>query len=295
MNKSQKEIIAKLLRQYVDLYDSQSKAVQSLKEVSEATVINILKCKWEGIADGMWRKVGKQVGYSPRGEWNTVPIKALTEMTGLLNLAKAYSNVLAVTAPAGTGKSHASEIFKKNNKDVYHIKCSEFFNRKTMLWKILEEMGYKSFSGNVNMMMDTIISEILTGDSPLIILDEVDKLNDQALHFFITLYNMLEGKCGIVLCATDYFRRRIERGRMLGKKGYEEIWSRLGRKFINLHQATQDEVEMICQANGVSEATNISTIYNELWEYPPGGGKTQVYSGDLRRVERSILRLTMVE
>ena len=43
------------------------------------------------------------------------------------------------------------------------------------------------------------------------VLDEADKLSDQVLYFFISLYNKLEDRVGIILCATDYLEKRIKK------------------------------------------------------------------------------------
>jgi hypothetical protein len=112
-------------------------------------------------------------------------------------------------------------------------------------------------------------------ESPLLILDEADKLSDQVLYFFITLYNQLEDHCGIVLIATDHLQKRINRGLKLNRKGYKEIYSRIGRKFVELHGVGSTDVAQICMANGINDTKQIKEIYNDC-------------EGDLRRVKRKI-------
>ncbi len=79
-------------------------------------------------------------------------------------------------------------------------------------------------------------------ESPLIVLDEADKLSDQVLYFFISLYKQLEDHCGIILTATSYLRARIEKGLRLNRKGYAEIFSRIGRKFVELPLHNSEDV-----------------------------------------------------
>lgn len=280
MHASQKPIVQSLLKKYVETFKSQAQAVNNLRDVSEATVINVLKGKFDNISNDMWRKIAKQVGFSAKGVWNVVPTTALNDLTKLLDNSKEYSSVYAVTAPAGSGKTQAAMLYKKNNTNVFHVCCAEYYNRKIFLGKILEAMGVTE-RASVNDMMEMIISKILKMDSPILILDEADKLNDQVMHFFITLYNVLESKCGIVLMATNYLIKRIEKGRQLRRKGYEEIYSRIGRKFIILHETTKEEIIQICIANGITEPEDIALIYNES-------------ENDLRRVERGIHKLKML-
>lgn len=58
-------------------------------------------------------------------------------------------------------------------------------------------------------MMDDIVDTLKRKDAPLIILDEADKLTDQVLYFFISLYNQLEGHCGIILTATSFLQNAL--------------------------------------------------------------------------------------
>ena len=61
---NQKSEIANLLAVYVTHYPSQAKAFASIKNMSEATGIQILNSKWKDIADQMWINVGKQIGWN---------------------------------------------------------------------------------------------------------------------------------------------------------------------------------------------------------------------------------------
>jgi hypothetical protein len=112
-------------------------------------------------------------------------------------------------------------------------------------------------------------------ESPIIILDESDKLADNVLLFFITLYNELENHCGIVLMATHFLEKRIKRGVAMEKKGYREIYSRVGLRFIELESTSYSDVEKICKANGIEDPAIIRTISKDC-------------DGDVRRVRRLI-------
>jgi DNA transposition AAA+ family ATPase len=280
MTDHQKKEIQMLLKLYVEQYPSQAKASTSLRNVSESTIINIRTGKWENISDDMWRNVGKQVGFSKKGTWNFVETVDAKMLIHYFEDAKEFSNVFAITAPSGSGKTYVSQWYEGKRHNVYHISCAEYFNRKVFLTKILEKMGKENTGYNVAEMMDLIVDLLMRQENPLIILDEVDKLPDPVLYFFITLYNHLHGKCGIVMLATDFFAKRIVRGRRINKKGYSEIYSRLGRRFISLRGTDKDEVAEICKANGLKDPSLITSIYNE-------------YEGDLRRLERGVHKSRM--
>jgi DNA transposition AAA+ family ATPase len=273
MNSNQKTEIQKLLRDFVETFNSQRQAISHLRGTSEATVINILSNKWESISDDMWRNIGKQVGWQQ--QWNLVETMAMITLISFYADAKDYGNVFALIGNAGSGKSAVAEWYSKSSKNVVLVSCKEYWNRKEFLKKIIEKMGKDHSGMNVTQLMDYIVDCFLKMDQPLLILDEFDKLSDQLLFFFIALYNELKGKCGIVIQGAPFLKIRIEKGRDRNKKGYAEIFSRIGRKYVTVHNPNDKEIEQICVANGVSEAIHINEIRNQC-------------DGDLRRVERLV-------
>lgn len=281
MNESQKKEIQMLLKAFVERHPSQKKAADALR-VADGTLIKIKSGDWNHISDDMWRNIGKQVGYNPKGGWKTVPTGPFNACMRTYDFAQEYSAVLAIVADAGKGKTAASLHYKNKRDNVYHIVCSEYFNRKVFLQKVLESMGKPDTGANVSDMMDRIVTTLRRQECPFIIIDEADKLTDAVLYFFITFYNQLQGKCGIALVGTEYLEQRILKGKRLRRKGYAEIYSRIGRKFSRLPDLTKQDIASICEANGVSDEGIVSRIYNEC-------------DNDLRRVERAVLKVKVAK
>jgi hypothetical protein len=134
-------------------------------------------------------------------------------------------------------------------------------------------MGKDGSGYTVYEMMEEVVDVILKTNSPLIILDEADKLSDQVLYFFISIYNLTEDMCGIVLQATEHLKIRISKGFRLNRKGFREIYSRFGRKYIEVKPNTVAELKAIIEANGISESEEQTRIINES-------------EGDIRRIKR---------
>ena len=107
LTEKRKEGIVERLRQYVETIGGQNKAANSLKGVSSAIVSQMMNGNWEKISDEMWRNVGSQIGYS-ESEWQIVETRDFKLMRALLDSARVNSQVIAVTAPAGSGKSLTS-------------------------------------------------------------------------------------------------------------------------------------------------------------------------------------------
>jgi hypothetical protein len=274
ISEAQKKEIQMLLKDFIGQYPSQAKAVNALKGVSEATIIHIKRGEWESISDDMWRNIGSQVGFK-KTKWQLIETGASRTLIDFFDDAREYSNVFAITADAGSGKSYTSEWYANKKDNVYVVSCSEYFTRKDFLQQILRSMGKSHEGHNVSEMMELIMETSRKKESPLIIFDEFDKVSDSVLYFFITFYNRLEGDLGMVIMATDFLAKRINRGVRNSKKGYKELFSRIGRRFISLPPITQKEVFEICKANGVSDPQDLHSIYNEC-------------EGDLRRVKRGI-------
>jgi hypothetical protein len=270
-----KQKIADQLRTYVQNVagGSANRASKMLKNVSNAYVSNMLNGKWEAISDDAWRNVQKQVALRD-GEWAVTDTEPSVSLEFFFRDAMDHANVFGLIGDAGCGKTHTAERFAVRD-NVYLVSCNEFYNRRSFLSELLRVMGRDSGGYTVSEMMQQVIMHVRRVDSPLIILDEADKLSDQVLYFFISLYNSLEGKCGIILMATDFLEKRIMKGLKLNRKGYKEIYSRLGRKFITLPVPTAADITLMVATNGIRDAVETRRIINES-------------EGDLRRVKRLV-------
>ncbi len=265
--------IKDLLQKFCEGFESQAKAAKALKDVSAGTISQLLNHKWDLIADRMWISIGKQIGFEI-GNWKIVETYNYKIIRGILMDAKAQSRVHAIIGGAGWGKDAAAKDFKAEVDAVYLINCNEYFNKKYFMVELLKKMG-KNTDGTVAEMVERAVSSLNRTFRPLIILNEADKLKDETLYFFITLYNLCEDKCGIVIMATDQLEKRISRGLFLNRKGYQEIFSRVGRRFIELKKPSKTDVTAICSVNGVTDPETIMNIYNSC-------------EGDLRRVKKLI-------
>lgn len=274
MEKIQKQQIANTLRTYCERYESQNKAANSLTAVSSATISQALNGKWDLIKDEMWRNIGAQTGYKEE-KWEAVETGDYKRLTHLLDDVKANSLVMGVTGNAGSGKTFALKQYTASHKQVYLLCCNEYWNRKMFLTELLSEMGRDYTGYTVGEMMNEAVRTLKIQESPLLILDEADKLSDQVLYFFITLYNNLEDECGIVLCATNYLEKKIQRGIKLNKRGYNEIWSRLGRKCVSLKGVSAQDITAVCEINGITDREDIESIIADS-------------ESDLRRVKRRV-------
>lgn len=263
---SEKQQIKTKLKAYCERYDSQNKAAKSLKGVSSATISQVLNDKWELIADEMWRNIASQTGYS-FDEWVYVETANSKIISDLLDSSRgSFKRVKACIGNAGCGKSTALRLYAENNKEVYLVQCDEHWNRKIFMQELLAAMGRDHRGMSIHEMVRDAVKTLKGQASALVIFDEIDKLPNDALYFFITLYNKLEYECSIMLFATKYLKKRIERGVNHATKGFPEIYSRLKKKFVELDSVSTSDIVNICIANGITEKSKIREVIEESQE-----------------------------
>ena len=282
MEEKQKEQIAQRLKAYVAKYPSQNKAVGSLKGTSAGSVSNILNGKWENISEEMWRKVGEQVGTVGQEQgWTIVETGPYQEISYARNDAQMYKNVTWVVGEAGCGKTTSARIYVEEHKEVFYLQCSEDMYKGEFVREIARLTGIRTEGFTVRGLWQEILDNLIQMDAPLMIFDEADKLTESVFHYFISLYNKLEDKCGVVFMSTDYIMKRIENGLRWKKPGYKEFYSRIGRKYFMLEDTTVNDVYAICTANGIKEHKDLDEVIKDA----------EACDFDLRRVKKSIHRI----
>ena len=282
MKENEKKAICEALKRYVAKYPSQNKAAASLNGTSAGTVSTILSGAWDKISDEMWRKIAAQVhAFVDSGEWKTVETAALQEMVYAMEDAQQWKNVTWVVGEAGCGKTTAAHLYEEGHREVFYILCSEDMRRSDFVRTIARKVGIRTDGMSIRDMLDAVTGSLVQMDAPLLLFDEADKLIESVFHYFIDLYNRLEDKCGMVFFSTSYIRRRMKTGLQYDKKGYNEIHSRIGRKFFELEPTGPRDVYAVCVANGLCDRKQIAEVVQD----------SEKYDFDLRRVKKAVHRV----
>lgn len=276
----EKDQIRENLRVYTARYASQNKASSSLKSVSVAVISKVLNGKYDNISDEMWRNIASQVARVKETGWQIVETPAYQEIQYALDDAQRWRNVTWVVGEAGCGKTTTAHLYTDKNRDVFYILCSEDMKKGDFVREIAQKVGIRTEGHNIREAWSLILDDIIQMEQPLLVFDEADKLTEPVFHYFISMYNKLEDKCGIVFMSTDYIKRRIERGLRYQKPGYKEFYSRIGRKYFELEETTANDVYSICVANGVQDKKKIEEIIRD----------TEGCDFDLRRVKKAVHR-----
>lgn len=274
----EKQAIQAQLQEYVSKYPSQTKAVNSLTGISAGTVSTILNGKFDPISDEMFLRIRAQVAPAAAADWNLCETMAFREVTTLLEDAQQNCNTAWVVGSAGLGKTTAARAYAQTHDNAFLVCCSEDMQRGDFIRELARVIGIKSNKESLRERLQMVTDQLMTLDRPLLIFDEGDKLMDSVFYYFISIYNALEGHCGIIFLSTEYIKRRMENGLTYNKKGYDEIYSRVCRRFIDLTPASAHEVMAVCRANGLDNEKAIAEVVKDA--------STCKY--DMRRVKKAI-------
>lgn len=278
LTNEQKNEIRDLLAEYVSRFPSQNRAANSLVGVSSGTMSTILNGRYETISDEMFAKIRAQIAPKKADDWTLCETMLYKELNTLLADAQQYQNVAWAVSPAGSGKSTTASDYAAKHENAFLVSCSEDMKRGDFIRELARVIGVNVADMSLRTALERVTKYLLTLDNPLLIFDEGDKLPDIVFYYFITIYNRLEGHCGIIFISTNYIKRRIECGLSYNKKGYDEIHSRICRKFIELTPASSYEVAAVARANGIDDDQTIKAVVKDA----------ATCNFDMRRVRREI-------
>lgn len=279
MEQKSRDEIRERVRSLVDRLGSQRKAANQLA-VGTTTVGDIVRGdKDDQISEAMWRKIDAQMNQKSSG-WVEVQTNTFTEVTAVISDAQKNANCTWIVAEAGSGKSTTARIYAEQSSEAVYVLCSEDMKRGDFLEACLKALGEKSFASSLRDKLEKLIDVLRNKKSPVLILDEADKLIDSILLYCVTIYNHLEGHCGIVMMSTNYIEKRMRLGLTNNKRGYNEIHSRIGRRFYEVDKTSAADVYGICIANGISDKSLIKKVIKEAEDF----------DFDLRRVKKCVLK-----
>lgn len=274
----EKDAIRAALQAYVERYPSQTKAANSLANISAATLSSILNGKYEAISDDMFLRLRAQIVGARQDGWRLSRTRMFEELTTLLSDAQRYQNVAWAVAPAGSGKTTTAHDYARRHENTYVVSCSEDMRRGDFIRELARAVGVPVGESGLRDALDRVTRHLQTLDAPLLVFDEGDKLPDTVFYYFITIYNRLEGCCGIVFISTHYIKRRMDIGLAYNKKGYDEIHSRICRKFVELTPASAYDVAAVARANGITDDRTVRAVVKDA----------EACGFDLRRVRREV-------
>lgn len=174
------------------------------------------------------------------------------------------NGIRALTGNSGIGKSTTINHYCLKHAGAIYARCYKQMQYVHLLKIILTALG-KSTIGPIYQLYDNVVAYLEQCESPLLIIDEADKLNDSLIQFFIDLENRLHQKCGIVFLATKQLKTKIEAGVIRQKQGYPELYSRMRCNIIDITPNKKEfagDVTDICNMYGITDTEVITEFFN---------------------------------
>lgn len=282
---------------------SQNKVAEKCS-ISSTALSQWMNGKYGADTTELDKKIASALGYQEDG-WKVVTtIKNYQKIEFVFRSCKQQSMWMAISNKAGSGKTQTLEhLFNSDlTGSVIFIQAEEW-NSRQFLMELAErtcgipKRGYTDIPTLLKM-----ITEYLNGmaaNKPILIIDEADKLKPAAFRKLIPLYNRTEHRLGCILAGTENLQKEIARGVRNNTKGYDEIDSRLGRSYIELPGATEADVKVICEANGLdtdaaagiwSEVDKVKKLVKVKNKQGETKEKNIFFCEDLRRLMRLVKR-----
>lgn len=278
MTEAKKKEIVGRLQSYIKRQGSQAKAAKAMG-IGAATVSAVLKEDFGSVSDEMLRKIESYC--TPSAEWVLVETGVYAELSQVLDDARRDCDYTWVIGAPGSGKTCTAEDYTSKHGNTYYVLCSLDMGKREFVEALSRAIGIYKVDRNLYKAMQEVVDKIRTKDQPLIILDEAEKLGNWFMSYFITLYNELEDKTGIVCLSSPQIETRMRRGIECNRRGFEETFSRLGRKFYALDATGVSDITSICRANGISSAHDIEEIIKS----------TERCDLDIRRVRKLVNKM----
>lgn len=263
MNYAHKKGIKKLLVEACRQTSQNKVAIDS--ETSSATLTNMKKEEhWDKVSVDMWKKIADYLGYK-FNEYQIAETPNITMMMNMLKMAKERSITIGISDEAGRGKTAACKYFASREKNVFHVECDAHWTKRLFFKKLLSAVGARGTHLPTAEMAERVIARLQNMEKPLLILDEADKLRDDFLLFVISLFNKLDGYASIAIVGAPFLKKNIEAGKGKDKRGYKEIYSRIGGKFGYIDPVNETDVAQICEANGITDRQVAARIFNNCF------------------------------
>lgn len=294
MTTNQQNAIKTLVEKAVEHLGTHT-AVANKCDCSSATISLIINGKYDGVKSPMWKKIASKLGFNEL-DWQYVSTYDIKMLHQVFDDAREKGLWFLVSSPAGSQKTSAFRTYQKAG--TYYLECKNW-SRRRFLGALANTLGlpvdgkkswYELLEDITNYFQERSEKRMV------LLVDQADRLQDQAWFTFIDLYNDLKGTLGVVWMGTEHLHRRMKTGVTWNKQGFDELESRFGRTYIHLSGISKVEFKAICEANGIKSEAVIQRSWNDCI---PSQGKRanqtiQVVT-DMRRLEKIIERELLME
>ena len=267
------------------MYASDAKFAIALG-INAAQFSTIRKGKLDRVlSDTNWISIARRldVQLGARQEWKTAKTPVYMYIYNQLKECQDNSQSGLLCDRADVGKTYTARCYVKENRNAVYIDCSQVKSKQKLIRQIAREYGI-NHTGRYADVYEDLVYYLRTLENPLVILDEAGDLDYAAFLELKALWNATEFACGWYMMGADGLKQKIETNMGRKKVGYEELFSRFGKRFLKItpdgKEAWDDfaraQVSLIARAN--CPDVDIKRIYHNT-------------GGSLRRIPVELSKL----
>lgn len=193
------------------------------------------------ISDMYWKKIAGLLGIEvDKKYWEIKQTPQMVAILAALEEAKEDGRTITIVGETGCGKSFTIEelFMKKNPVACYKIVIGNLDNIGDIVDKLADVIGLKlgtmSRSAKLKEVSYALLMMKYRNLKPLVIFDEAEYMSHVALCAIKSMYDMLNGVCGIVMVGTEQILRNYDRLKNKNKTGIPQLYRRIkfGIKYI---------------------------------------------------------------
>lgn len=229
-----------------------SKGYISLMESDDAM-------KYEPVSDEAWIHAASIVGVAidENTDWKVYSGHNIKMVTGLCDRVGKERIMAAIAADTGFSKTTSLKYYARKNQDTYYCLLRATMNQKSIVRAIANSLNI-TVDGTLSDMNEAV-AHTLRRKCKVLILDDVGKVIEKAYPIIQELFDMTEGRVGIILAGTKALKLKCDSGR--GRKS--SAWPEFNRRisyWLKLQAPTVDEVRHVCLNNGLNDEVAIKYI-----------------------------------
>lgn len=205
--------------------------------------------EWDNISLKQWRRVWNKVNLDNYLK-DTLQTSDCKSVWNTCDAARTHKLMIGIIGSSGFGKSTALK--------AYSIKANVFLRYVdgtttpiTFLMDLLQDMGIP-FSGGYHDLLKRVIMEFNSLDEPLLLIDEVGKLNDRTILMLHSLRDQTMYSTGIILAGMPYFKTNLQKKVDKGVTGMGEFFRRI-QQWQHLNGLSREEITYILEQNGITD------------------------------------------
>lgn len=278
-----KQIVA-AIEAHRSKYASDSKMAIALG-INAAQLSSIRKGRLDRVlSDANWVSIARRldVQLGNKAEWKTAKTPMYLYLYAQLKECQENSQSGLLCDRADVGKTYTARCYVKENRNAVYIDCSQVKSKQKLIRQIAREFGI-NHTGRYADVYEDLVFYLRTIQAPLVILDEAGDLDYPAFLELKALWNATELSCGWYMMGADGLKNKIELNISHRKVGYEELFSRFGKRFMKVSpdgkQAWEEfaiaQLALIARANGYDG--EIKKLYHST-------------GGSLRRIQIEIIK-----